>query len=283
MIPARSFLYVPGDRPDRFAKALARGGDAIILDLEDAVAPANKEVALVHVAQWLREVEATARQPVWVRVNSGDQMSEEMMAVAGPALAGFVIPKANIETIRAAGEVAARAEADQNLAAGSFPLAGLVESARGVQEVAGIATAPGVSHLMIGEADLAAELGLSPSADERELIPLRLQLVVASAAAGLAPPTGPVHVDVRNLEALREGTETLRRLGFGARSAIHPDQVPVIESVFTPTPEEVDRARELVEAHDGRGGGLGADGRFVDEAVLRSARRIVALGEPPAS
>jgi citrate lyase subunit beta/citryl-CoA lyase len=105
--------------------------------------------------------------------------------------------------------------------------------------------------------------------------PVRAQVVIASAAAGISGPTGPVFLDVRDLDRLRSSTVALRRAGFGARSAIHPDQVAVIEDVFTPTAEEVARARGVVAAWDAAGGGVAVDerGRMVDEAVVRLARR----------
>jgi citrate lyase subunit beta/citryl-CoA lyase len=107
--------------------------------------------------------------------------------------------------------------------------------------------------------------------------PVRAQVVIASAAAGISGPTGPVYLDVRDLDGLRSSTTALRRAGFGARSAIHPDQVAVIEDVFTPTDEEVARARDVVSAWDAAGTGVAVDerGRMVDEAVVRLARRTV--------
>jgi citrate lyase subunit beta/citryl-CoA lyase len=107
-----------------------------------------------------------------------------------------------------------------------------------------------VWQLGLGELDLCAEVGIEPSADERELLPIRVQVVLASAAAGLDPPIGPVSTDFRDLAALRRSTDALRRLGFGSRWAIHPAQVPVINQVFTPSPEQVKAARRLVERYD---------------------------------
>lgn len=270
-MPARSFLYVPGDRPDRLGKATDRAGDAIIADLEDAVAPGAKDTALREVLAWLDG--GTGRAQVWVRVNAGPRGLDEIAALREcPGLHGVVLPKADLAGITAA-----------TAAAGSRPVAALIESARGLLDAAALAAVPGVSHLGIGEADLAAELALRPSPDGRELLPLRLQVVVASAAAELPPPTGPVSVDVRDLAGLRSSTVALRAAGFGSRSAIHPDQVPVIEEVFTPTEAEVARAEEVVASYDaaiadGSGVIVDAQGRMVDEAVVRAARRTVELG-----
>ena len=264
---ARSYLYVPGDRPDRLGKALDRAGDAIIVDLEDGVPPPRRDSARGIVAEWLATLSAP-RPELWVRVNGGPRLADDLAAVAAGPVTGVVVPKAT------------RAElilADRALDGTAIRLVGLVETAAGLLEASQLAVSARVSHLAIGEADLAADLGMSP--DEREgLLPLRMQLVVASAAARLAPPTGPVDVNVRDLSGLAESSRSLRRIGFGARSAIHPDQVPVIEEAFTPSADEVSRARELIAAWDG-GTGVSADGRFVDEAVLRTARRVVELAD----
>ena len=271
---ARSYLYVPGDRPDRLAKAAARAGDAIIADLEDAVAPECKERALHEVLAWL-DAERTSGRERWVRVNAGPRGLEEIAALRdSPGLHGVVLPKATLASVKSA--AAALGE--------GRPVAALVESARGLLEAAALACVPGVSHLGIGEADLTAELGVTPSPDERELLPLRMQLVVASAAAALSPPTGPVSLDVRDLTGLRASTLALRAAGFGSRSAVHPDQVPVIEEVFTPTEHELAAARDVVASYEaaltaGTAVVVDAQGRFLDEAVVRAARRTVSLGE----
>jgi citrate lyase subunit beta/citryl-CoA lyase len=268
---ARSYLYVPGDRPDRLEKAADRAGDAILADLEDAVAPNAKARALEHVLQWLPA--APDGRELWVRVNAGPRGVEEIAALADvPSLHGVVLPKAELTSVREA----------LSAMNGRRPVAALVESARGLLDAAAIAGEPGVSHLGVGEADLAAELSLQPSPDEREVLPLRLQIVVASAAGSLAPPTGPVWRDVRDLDGLRASTESLRRCGFGARSAIHPDQVGVIEEVFTPTADEVATAQRVMDRFDeavasGTGVVLDERGQLLDEAVVRSARRTLEL------
>lgn len=267
-MPARSFLYVPGDRYDRLDKALDRAGDAVIADLEDAVAPDRKDAALAGVLEWLSGLDAP-RPEIWVRVNSGPRLADELAALAGHRLAGVLVAKAELASTQAAA------------AAVPFAVAPLVETARGILELAQIAAVPGVSHVGLGEADLAGELGLLPSSDERELWPLRMQAVVASAAAGIAPPTGPVHTAIKDLDGLRESSIALRRAGFGARSAIHPDQVAVIEEAFTPSADEVATARELVAAWDAAGVGVAVDsrGKMIDEAVVRSARRVLATAD----
>jgi len=267
---ARSFLYVPGDRPDRLDKAVDRAGDALIADLEDAVVPAAKDAARDNVCALLADG-ARRRPQVWVRVNVGARGADDLAAVAAlPGLTGVVLPKADLPSVQ---QAAAALPAGVRLGA-------LIETAQGLLDAPPLARVTGVSHLGIGEADLTAELRIEPSADERELWPLRLSLVVASSAAALAAPTGPVPLDVRDIDALLRSTQALRRAGFGARSVIHPNQVAVVEDVFTPDEQEVAAARAVVAAHErsvAEGTGVVVDerGRMVDEAVVRAARRTV--------
>ena len=294
----RSFLYVPGDRPDRIAKALATEADAVIADLEDAVAHANKAAARATVAE---AVTRAATRPdgdggpeLLVRVNNDDALADDLAAVVAAGCRAIYLPKADLDSLTmltvllaalpdeaALPDQAALLDQAASPAGGSFQVVALIETARGLLDVEPVAAHPLVRNLAIGEADLVAELAMDPSPDRRELTALRTSLVVASAAAGIDSPTGPVNTDFRDLDALRSDTEALARMGFGARSAIHPAQVPVINEVFTPSPEEVAEARELVEQHDahlasGTGAFVDGAGRMVDEAVVRSARRVLA-------
>ncbi len=196
-------------------------------------------------------------------------------------MAGICLAKAE-----SAAEVAAvaglldRLEAERAIAAGSIGIAPLLESAAAVLRAAEIAQAPRVRRLQVGEADLKADTGIEPGDDERELLWVRSQVVLASAAAGIDPPVGPVSTNFRDLDALRASTEAVRRLGYRGRACIHPAQIAVVHEVFTPSPEQVDAAQALIAAYDaavaaGSGVLIGPDGRMVDEAVVRQARRLV--------
>jgi citrate lyase subunit beta/citryl-CoA lyase len=262
----RSFIYVPGNRPDRFAKAIDSGADAVIFDLEDAVPVAAKDEARALVAEAL-DSEGTGTTAAWVRVNAGPRGVEDLRAVGSCAhLTGVFLPKATPTTVLEAGPMLE-----------STQVCALIESAAAVLVVAELAALGQVDRLAMGEVDLAADLAMAPSPDGREFWPIRLSAVVASAAFGCPPPVGPVWVDVRDTDGLRSSTHALRRAGFSARQAIHPAQVAVINEAMTPTPDEVERAARLVELADRAGGGACVDdeGRMVDEAVLRSARRIL--------
>lgn len=253
----RSYLYVPGHRPDRFAKAAASGADAVIVDLEDAVGADFKREARAAVASWLDEPPPLA---VWVRVNNHPELlAEDLAMVARSQAAGAVIPKVTVEACDAA----------------TVPVQALIETAAGVRSLDRIAAHPQVVRLALGEADLCAELGVVPSADGRELWAIRSDVVVASAAAGLELPVGPVPTDLDDDEALERTSRQLRRQGFGGRSVLHPRQVAAVNAAFTPDAEEIDRARRLVEAHLAAGGPTVVDGTFVDGATVRLAQRTL--------
>jgi citrate lyase subunit beta/citryl-CoA lyase len=265
IVLARSFLYVPGDRPERFAKAVASGTDAVIFDLEDAVPVGAKDFARNQVHEFLHS--PTPGVEAWVRVNSGLRGNDDLDAMMSlDGLTGVFLPKATPATAR---DALQRTQ-------GRFRLCPLVESAAGILEVATIAGL-WVDRLAIGEVDLAADLGMSTSADGREFEPLRLDLVVASAAHGRPPPIGPVWTDIADQDGLAASTMALRKSGFGARQAIHPNQVDIINHAMSPTPEELERAASLIELANRAGGGVCTDenGRMIDEAVLRSARRLL--------
>ncbi|MFS8204253.1 HpcH/HpaI aldolase/citrate lyase family protein [Streptomyces sp. CWNU-52B] len=270
----RSALYVPGDRPDMLAKALGRGADAVIVDLEDAVAPTAKEHARTVCARWLTELPPAGSRPgpeIWVRINPGQRGLADARAAALPAVDGMMVAKAERvgDLVAVAGELAA---------APWIALCPLLESAAALLAAPLLARGPRVTRLQLGEADLCADTGITPGPDERELLWPRTQLTLASAAARLAPPLGPVSTDFRDLAALRRSTAALKRLGFGGRTCIHPAQIPVVNEVFTPTTAELDRARSLVERFEAAGSGVAQDesGRMIDEAVVRGARRVLA-------
>ncbi len=274
----RSFLYVPGDRQDRLAGAAERGADALIADLEDAVAFDRKQLARDTVRDWLAGPKPAVQQ--WVRVNAGS-IAEDVAAVAAPALTGIVVPKAEPARLREADAALARQELRLGCATGTFAVLALVETARGLLEATEVASSARVRHVGMGEVDLSAELRLRPGPDRRELRSLRLQVVLASAAAGIGAPTGPTSTDVRDVDGLRRSTEELFRLGFRSRTAIHPDQLAVINDTFTPTVAEVSEARALLDRFEASERGVFVDerGRLVDAAVVRSAREVLERAE----
>lgn len=288
---ARSYLYVPGDQPGKLSKALALAADALIVDLEDAVPPTAKDAARRTVTRWLDAIEGGrgrpgARRPeIWVRVNAagpdGSPADGDLVTAAHPAVTGVVQAKCasarHLATLAAALD---EAEAAARMKPGTLQVTALVESAAALQSLSALAAAPRVRRLQLGEADLAAELGMEPGPEGIEMMALRTSVVVASAAAGLDPPAGSASTSLTDLDALRRGSEALRRLGFAGRTAVHPRQLAVINDVFTPTQEQEERARALLDRYDravaaGRGVITDDTGLMVDKAVIRTAVNVL--------
>lgn len=265
---ARTWLFVPGDRPERFAKAAAAGPDVVVLDLEDAVAPAHKDAARAHVTDWLPRAAITTA----VRINAAgttwhDADLAALATLDGPSL--VVLPKADSpETVAAV--LAA-------LPDGSAVVA-LVETALGVARAIDLARSPGVVRLAFGSYDLAAELGVDPD-HAPALAPARGNLVLASAVGGLAGPIDGVTGDVRDHERLTADVTAAAALGFAGKLCIHPGQVTPAAAALAPTPDEVAWAERVLAAATEDGVAL-VDGRMVDAPVVARARRIVSLNRP---
>jgi len=259
-----TLLFVPGDRPDRFDKAVAAGPDLVVLDLEDAVAPGAKDTARAHVVDWL-----AAGGQAAVRVNAvGDPAHDADVRALAPYPVPVMVPKAE--------DPGLLSDLVSRLHPGSRVLA-LVETAAGVLAAPALASVAGVDRLVLGTYDLAAQLGVSP--DDREAMAgARHALVLASAAAGLAPPVDGVTGEVSDEERLRDDLAYAVRLGFGGKLCVHPHQVPVARAAFLPTADDVAWARRVVDAADGSGAVL-LDGAMVDKPVVDRARRILAAGQ----
>lgn len=272
---ARSALYVPGDDSEKLAKALERGADELIVDLEDAVSPSRKMHAREIVSEWLRGLDADGAD-IWVRINSGPERDLDIRALAEfSRLRGFVVAKTETaEELRILDRILTGLGSDADLVP-------LLESAAAILSAQEIASAPRVSRLQIGEADLSADLGVTLGEDEREFLYVRSHVVLASSAAGITPPIGPVSTEFRDLSAFEASTAALRRLGFVGRACIHPAQLAIANDVFTPTEEQVSWAHEVVDALDAAESGVAVDsrGRMLDEAVARQARRILVLAQ----
>ncbi|MEO6020364.1 MAG: aldolase/citrate lyase family protein [Knoellia sp.] len=286
-----SWLYVPGDVPTMLEKAPQRGAHALIVDLEDAVSPAAKPEARRVVASWLAEQPSATESTVqlWVRLNPMPMAEEDLEAVIGPALTGVILAKtASVQELADLDRRLTELEAARGLPDGAVGVIPLVETASAFLQLAELAGAPRVVRLQMGEADFAADLGLAPAQDEREWDPMRAQVVLVSAAAGIEPPIGPVSTNFRDLEALRRSTRALARRGYLGRACIHPTQVAVVHEVFTPSQDEVQAATDVVEALEtslaqGSGVALDSDGRMIDLAVVRQARRVLARADADSS
>ena len=265
-----SFLYVPGDRPERFAKAVASGAHIVIVDLEDAVAADHKDRARREALAFLADAAAAS---VEVRVNHPDTPAgrDDLAAVTDmAALRAVRVPK-----IASPSDVALVADA---LAARTTPLCCLIESALGVENAFDIASAPRVASIALGEADLASDLG---TADSAGLTWSRSRVIVAARAAGLPAPAQSVYLDIGDLDGLLRTSRAGRAMGFRGRAAVHPRQIPVIHEAYRPTDQEVTDAVAVLDAlARARDRGLGvialSNGHMVDEALRRRAEDVVA-------
>jgi len=276
---ARTFLFVPADRPERHARALAAGTGGVIVDLEDAVAPERKVSAREGLAASFAALPDADRQRLLVRINAGgtpwhdDDCKAVAALVAQGLIAGVVLPKAE------------RADDLRRLAEAVGPkglLVPLIESAAGLAAVDELAAAPQVLRLAFGNLDFQADVGLACDADEAELVPVRLALLLATRRAGLPAPIDGVTADWRDARRLATDTARARRGGFGAKLCIHPDQVAAVHTTLGPSADELAWARRVVDAIRSAGGGVvSLDGRMVDAPVVRLAERLLALDAQP--
>ncbi|MEX3689433.1 CoA ester lyase [Paraburkholderia sp. BR14263] len=264
----RSFLFVPGSKPERFAKALAAGADAVIVDLEDAVADADKASARAHVADAARTFVA-APVRVLLRINgAGTQWFEDDLSLAAlDGIDGIVLPK-----VENSAALSAVATATQK------PIWPIIESAGGVWNALEVARMPGVERLIFGSVDFELDLDCDGSWDA--LLHARSRIVLASRVAGIQSPVDGVTVAIDDERQLAEDSSKARSLGFGGKLCIHPRQVEAVNAAFSPSADEIAKARRIVEAYErAEGGAVSMDGRMVDLPVLLKARRIVGLSE----
>lgn len=271
-----AWLYVPASRPDRFAKAHA-AGDGIVVDLEDAVLPAAREDARTTLAS----LSDLVGKPIVVRVNAvdSDDFSRDIAAVA-PLIASGAVQAIRLPKVASRDDVDRAADATTAWP-GERRLICQLESARGVHEAFEVAAHPATLGVMLGEADLRADLGLPRgTGGDAGLALARQTVVLASRANGLGSPVASSYTDLTDEDGLRTNTELLRELGFRGRSCLHPRQVDVVRRVFAPTGADIEWARSvLTAARTAQGEGSGAlalgDGSFVDSAVERQAHEIL--------
>ena len=282
--PMRSKLFVPGSRPELFAKAAASAADALSFDLEDAVAKDRKAEARAAVGAFLRSRPTDDGKLVVVRSNglSSGLFEDDLKVIVGSGLDVLNLPMVESgEEVREAARVLARLEQ----AAGVEHLIGIlanIETPKGLRLAAEIATAdPRVVGLQIGYADLFEPCGITRS-DPNALSYVRMAIRLAAAEAKVPSYDGAYAV-VANPERYREECEEARNLGFAGKSCIHPTQVPIANECFMPRPAEIEKARRiLAAAEDAAAKGVGAfvvDGQMIDEPFLASARAVVALAE----
>lgn len=257
----RSYLYVPGNRPERFDKACAAGADAVIVDLEDAVARAEKDAARTALTSWL-----AADKNVLVRVNAAgtEWFQRDLAACEAAGINGVILPKA--ERVSEAVVSLCR-----HRGIALFPL---IETAAGIAQCETIAATPCVRRLMFGTIDFQFELGIEGDGDE--LLAFRSRLVLASRLAGIQSPVDGPCLSWEDQALLKSDSERARRLGFGAKLCIHPKQVATVNAAFSPGAPEIAWAHKVLEAAKRSGGAAVAiDGRMIDRPVMLKAEQII--------
>ena len=275
--PPRSWLFVPALRAREWIpKALAAGADAVIVDLEDATAPDEKERACALVSELALDEQGDV--PIFVRVNAAPdhRLASDLAAARAARAAGVVLPKAG-----SASDVAHVVRDDPPGA--DLAILVMVETARGVLHALELAEAgAGVIGLAFGGEDLSAELGVSRTREPGELATARSLIALAAAAAGVAAIDTP-WLDLGDADGAGREARSARQLGFSGKLVIHPSHVPAVNAAFTPDESETGLARRIIEAFDAAvadGSGIAKlDGRMIDRPVVVAARRVLAQSE----
>jgi len=280
--PWRSFLFAPATHARRAEKAFRAGADAAILDLEDAVAVAEKPGARALAAAALRR---PRRCKGFVRVNAAgtEWCFDDLEAVVGPRLDGIVLPKLeDAATLRTIDWTLAQLERRAGLEIGSIDLMPIIETGLGVSNLKEIAACRSrLRRLCFGAGDYTLDMGMRWSLDEAELAHARAALVLESRAGGLEPPVDTVFIELRETEAFAASAARALALGFQGKLCIHPDQVAPVNAAFSPTGAEIAHAQRIVAAFEQaeRAGSasIQVDGYFVDYPIVEKARRTLAL------
>jgi citrate lyase subunit beta/citryl-CoA lyase len=259
---ARSYLFVPGDRPDRFRKAFDAAADAVILDLEDAVSPDHKSVARDAIDNFV-----TPDDHAIVRINALDTewAAADIELCRRPGISGLMLPKT-----QCADDVATVAAK----VGGNVAILALIETAHGMANVHAVAQAVATSRLVFGTIDFQLDLGID--GDETELLHFRSMLVLASRCTNLPPPCDGVTASIDDDIAVAMDARRSQRFGFGAKLCIHPRQIPLVNRAFTPDPDACAWAKRVLDASARAGGSVVAlDGKMVDRPVVARAQRII--------
>ena len=257
----RSYLFVPGNRPDRFDKALASGADAVIVDLEDAVPPDEKDAVRALVAGWL-----TADKPVVLRINAIDTgwFRDDAALCARPGVAAVMLAKSerlnDLAVLRAL--------------AGNVALIPLIETAAGFANARALAAAPGVERLAFGSIDFQLDMNLRAS--HEELAPYRAEFTLASKLANLTAPIDSPSTAIEATGEVEAEAMRARRGGFGAKLCIHPKQVAVVNQSFTPSKAEIAWAERVIAAAEAsQGAAVALDGKMIDTPVILQASGVL--------
>jgi citrate lyase subunit beta/citryl-CoA lyase len=284
----RSWMFVPGHRQKMIDKAFGLNTDAIMLDIEDGVAPNEKDTARKNIAESLGREKAPGAPARFVRINAigHPRMDTDVEAVVRPGLEGLVLPKVEtVDEVRRVDAILTEREPKSKMTGGGVKLLVAIESPRGLLNAPAIAAcSPRVVGLIFGAEDFGRELGLPTSreGEARDLIYARSAIVVAAASAHVQAVDG-VWVDLKDTEGLFGFARQSRRIGFYGMSLIHPSQIDPINNTFSPTPEEIDYAQQVLKAFDeaqARGdGSIAFGGQLIDRPIVERARRTVEMAK----
>lgn len=265
-----NFLFVPGTRPERFQKALDSGADAVILDLEDAVPVAEKEIARNAIRFAWPSFSKEQKGRLVIRSNSpGSQFySADLILAQELDITSILIPKSeSLDQMNGAA-----------LLLPNTAIIPMIETALGLDHLSEIANSNQVIRLALGNIDLQVDLGMACDADETELQTARFQIVLASRLAAIAPPIDGVTQSTDNIEQITHDAKRAKRMGFGAKLCIHPKQVAIVQAAFMPSQEDLLWAKRVIEADKAsKGGAVKLDGRMIDRPVVVLAQRTLAL------
>ena len=265
-----NFLFVPGTRPERFAKALDSGADAVILDLEDAVPEDEKEHARSAIRAAWPQFTAEQKKRLVLRSNSpGTKFyAADLILAQELDIACLLIPKSeSLDQINGAAQILP-----------NTAIVPMIETAIGLDQLKELANSNQVLRLALGNIDLQADLGMVCDLQETELQIARYQIVLASRLAKIAPPIDGVTPSTDDIDRIHADAQRAKRMGFGAKLCIHPKQVAAVKTAFMPSKEEVSWAQRVIEADKAsKGGAIKLDGRMIDRPVVLLAQRTIAI------
>jgi citrate lyase subunit beta / citryl-CoA lyase len=280
MPPLRSLLFAPGNHARRVEKALLLDADAVILDLEDAVAIAEKPAAREAVAAAL----ARPRQGLlYVRINAVDTefCHGDLLSVAQPGLDGIILPKVESSAALATIDwLLIQLERERSLPAGAIDLIPIIETARGLRRIDAIlAEGTRVRRVAFGAGDFTLDMNMAWSREETEIAHARAVIATASRASGIDAPLDTVWVDLTDTHGLEASTRTALAYGFQGKMCIHPDQIAVVNNVFTPSVAQIAFAERVVaaftEAEAAGSASIQLDGQFIDYPIVYRAQRVL--------
>ncbi|MGE5334039.1 MAG: HpcH/HpaI aldolase/citrate lyase family protein [Nitrososphaerota archaeon] len=291
MTVLRTLLFAPATSARHVAKALsgATGADGIILDLEDAIANAEKPTARVTARQVIEAHTASGAEKrgpaVYVRINgmTTPHAYDDLCAIVGAGLDGIVLPKTETAAQLATADwLLCQLERERGMGEGSIDLMPIIETAAGIAHLTEIAAAtPRVRRLNFGAGDYSLDTNMTWTAGHEGILWARIQVVNASRAARLEPPLDTVYARLDDMEGFAREAEQARRLGFQGKACIHPTQVAVANAVFTPSAEDIARARRIVQAFaEAEASGVASfqvDGQFVDYPIAYTAQRTLEI------